>query len=68
MLAWIRVTSVNVQAVSRQPPPIPIQLEEYSASPTRCGLAVGTTHVAATEWKVVPFASLPCMYPDQLND
>src|ERR1700730_10249639 len=68
MPAWIKVASVRVHDVSRHPPPIPIQLDEYSASPDRRGLAFGTTHVATTEWKVLFFSSAPCTYPDQLKD
>src|SRR6266480_5952255 len=66
--AWIRVSSVIEQAASTQPPPIPIQLEEYSASPGRCGVAVGTVHAAPIEWKVSFFSSVPCTYPAQLTD
>jgi hypothetical protein len=40
---------------------MPIQLDEYSASPNRCGVAVGTDHVAAIEWKGrLPGSSTPC--------
>src|SRR3989442_6173053 len=36
---WISVVSVTMHWASTQPPPIPIQLEEYSASPGFCGVA-----------------------------
>src|SRR3954469_23272912 len=62
------VSSPIEQAASTHPPPMPIQLDEYSASPARCGVAVGTIHVADTEWNVVFFSSAPCTYPAQLND
>src|SRR5256885_181347 len=62
------VSSPIEQAASTHPPPIPIQLDEYSASPVRCGVAVGTIHVAAMEWKVLFFSSAPCTYPAQLKD
>src|SRR5213593_4198409 len=62
------VVSKNVHAVSRQPPPMPIQLEEYSASPLLRCLAFGTIHSPAMEWKVAPFSILPCAYPAQLKD
>ena len=62
------VSSVIEQAASTQPPPIPIQLDEYSASPDRCGVAVGTIQAAEMEWNVVFFSSAPCTYPAQLKD
>src|SRR5438445_956087 len=62
------VVSNSVHAVSRQPPPTPIQLDEYSASPALRCFAFGTIHSPATEWKDVPFSMLPCVYPAQLKD
>src|SRR5439155_10913716 len=62
------VASPTVHPESRQPPPIPIQLEEYSASPRFRCFAFGTIHSAVTAWNVVPFSRTPCMWPDQLND
>src|SRR5689334_3408979 len=40
--AWISVVSVAVQSMSMHPPPMPIQADEYSASPGTCWVAVGT--------------------------
>src|SRR5687768_1590407 len=68
MPAWISVVSVSVQALSRQPPPMPIQLDECSATPRFRCLTFGTIHSAATEWKSWPFEILPCTYPAQLKD
>src|SRR5688500_4138674 len=68
MPAWISVVSVSVQALSRQPPPMPIQLDECSATPRFRCLTFGTIHSAATEWKSLPFAIRPCTYPAQLKD
>src|SRR5437762_14147540 len=65
--AWMSVSSVIEQAASTQPPPIPIQLDEYSASPDRCGVAVGTIQAAAMESNAVFFSSAPCTYPAQLK-
>src|SRR5688572_17015951 len=62
------VESVNEQSLLRQPPPIPIQLDECSATPRFRCLTFGTIHSAATEWKSWPFASRPCTYPAQLKD
>src|SRR5207249_11866789 len=50
------------------PPPMPSQLEEYSASPALSCFAFGTSHSPEIEWKVVPFSMLPCVYPAQLRD
>src|SRR2546429_4763932 len=68
MPAWMSVASVSVHDASRHPPPIPIQVEEYSASPARRCFAFGTTHSPEIAWNVVFFSSAPCTYPDQLND
>src|SRR5256885_15809288 len=46
--AWISVESVTRQLASTQPPPIPTHVEENSASPALCGVAVGTVHGAET--------------------
>src|SRR5437879_10934420 len=69
MPAWMRVSSPIEQAASTHPPPIPIQLEEYSASPGLCGVAVGTVHAPATALKsLFPRSIDPWLYPDQLLD
>ena len=58
--AWMSVLSVTMQLASTQPPPMPIQVEEYSASPLLCAVAVGTTQSPETWWKSVPpFSSVP---------
>src|SRR5213592_4270592 len=62
------VESKSVHAVSRQPPPMPIQLEEYSASPALSCFAFGTSHSPDIEWKGVPCSMLPCVYTAQLRD
>src|SRR5207248_3271501 len=67
--AWMRVLSVIRQVASTQPPPMPIQVEEYSASPLLCWVAVGTTQSPETWWNSVPpFSMVPWLYPDQLFD
>jgi len=51
---WIRVLSVTVQPASRQPPPIPVQADEYSASFRVCWLTFGTVHVPETDsWRLL---------------
>ena len=40
--SWISVGSAAEQAASRQPPPIPIHVEDCSAWPFWCCVAVGT--------------------------
>src|SRR2546430_6707233 len=54
--AWISVPSVTLHPASTHPPPIPIQLEEYSASPAVCCVAVGTVHVPVMLLNILP----PC--------
>jgi hypothetical protein len=53
---WISVESVAVQLASTQPPPIPIQSDEYSACPAVCWLTVGTVQLLPIELKNLP----PC--------
>src|SRR5439155_25662984 len=60
--------ALALQPESTQPPPIPIQLDEYSASPAFRCCTSGTIQSALIDWTVVPSARVPCMYPDQLKD
>src|SRR5436309_11700846 len=67
--AWIKVLSVSVQLVSRQPPPMPAHVDEYSSSPFLCWEALGTVQLAVTEWKVdFPGSRAPWLYPHQFVD
>ena len=51
---WISVLSPTVQPASTQPPPMPIQSDEYSSCPFVCELAVGTVQSPVIELKRVP--------------
>src|SRR5919201_2187727 len=69
MPAWMSVASVTSQSSVTQPPPIPIQVDEYSASPARRCVTVGTIQSAVMAWNSVPsFSSAPWTYPAQLYD
>src|ERR1051325_2973193 len=66
---WIRVESVIVHPASTHPPPMPIHVDEYSASPGLCGVAVGTIQDPDTTWNIFPpCSSEPWLYTDQLLD
>src|SRR5947209_1715502 len=61
------VESVAGQPEATQPPPMPIQVDEYSAWPLVCCVAVGTVQSPLTELKsLLPFSSVPWLYPYQL--
>src|SRR5262249_39495926 len=51
---WIRVEPPTVQPASTQPPPMPIQSDEFSAWPGVCAVTVGTVQSPVTELKSVP--------------
>src|SRR5437868_1936224 len=58
--SWISVASPALQLASTQPPPIPIQVEEYSSWPRVCWVAVGTVQSPVIELKKpLPGSSAP---------
>jgi hypothetical protein len=57
---WMSVLSPTVQALSTQPPPIPIQSDDASACPAVCCVTVGTVQSPVIDVKSVsPFSSEP---------